>query len=166
VDTFKQLLINNFGSVFAGWRQRLDVGQKGCVTKEELAAVCRELGAQAVNSLWKELDHDGHGRIYLSDLAPEVAGAFQQFEILLLERYGSAWEGWQRCFQKAAPPGMHIGENKFVRQCEELGFRGDAAELFRLLQASPSRKYLIYEDLWSELNPCSPELHSNSTPPM
>lgn len=44
-------------------------------------------------------------------------------------------------------------QKSFVSGCKELGLSSDAAALFKKLLLEPGRHFLVYDDIWVDLNP-------------
>merc|ERR1712217_238323 len=149
----KEMLLIKFGSFFNAWRKHLDVDQNGFVTQKDFSEACRQLGIQKVKQLWNAIDKDGNGQISLIELDAETASAFGEFESLLVEKYGHTKEGWRAVFVDPASDCTRCLKETFVQKCRELGYSGDAGRLFTLVRPDPFRSYLIYEDLWLNLNP-------------
>lgn len=147
---YKKLLKANNGSLFSGWRNELDVDRNGVVTFKDFARACQVRGVKAVPQIWAEFDTNSDGQISLFELDPECSQLFNPFEQLLIENYGSTKEGWREVFDKENI--LRCERDKFVRQCQVLGFQGDANRLFSLLKPEPGRNYLAYDDLWIDSN--------------
>jgi len=92
------------------------------------------------------------GQISFSDFDLETCEMFGSWEESIIEKYGSTLEGWRKCFEQPEPRGPWVEESKFIRQCRELGWSGNARKLFKLVRPEPGRKYLTYEDLWRNMN--------------
>lgn len=148
---FKRALVTKYGSLFGAWRKGLDADQNGVVTNSDFASACRNLGVKAIHTLWAEIDANANGQISLNELDLETAEYFSWLECTLIERYGSAREGWKKVFD--AENSLRCDQEKFVKQCKFLGFEGDAERFFRLLRPEPGRPYLSYQDLWLNLDP-------------
>jgi len=169
----KKALVLRCGSLYSAWRTLLDQDNNGLVSQAEFMIALRELGFKAVQSIWAELvtpeakaDDNSEvkssqanqepaeplAQITFGDFDVETNEMFGSFEASILDKYGGTLEGWQRCFEQPEPRGAWVEESKFIRQCRELGWQGDARKLFKLVRAEPGRKYLTYEDLWRNMN--------------
>eukprot|EP00927_Polykrikos_kofoidii_P059504 TRINITY_DN54653_c0_g1_i1.p1 TRINITY_DN54653_c0_g1~~TRINITY_DN54653_c0_g1_i1.p1 ORF type:complete len:1318 (-),score=202.09 TRINITY_DN54653_c0_g1_i1:132-3737(-) len=151
IDAFKKMLVTKYGSLFAGWRHGLDVDQNGVVTQRDFAQRCQLLGIKAVQRLWNDLDVKRKGQISMLELDEETGQAFASFEKLLIEKYGDCKTGWKKCFDPEKT--VQCDKVRFVKQCQVLGYGGDAERLFKLLRPEAGRPQLTYEDLWLNLNP-------------
>lgn len=146
LDGFKRLLIQKFGSLYAGWRKGLDQDQNGLVTKDDFAKGCRAIGFMGnANSLWKFLDEDSDGIVTLKELDTEVGDAIGGFETLVCEKYGSMIEGWKKALD--ADGNGRLDKEEFVERVKKLGYEGNAAKLFKFLQPEAGRKFITLDDL-------------------
>lgn len=145
---FKLTLLAKFGSLFSAWRKLLDKEQKGVASESNFAEAARAFGVQHVTELWKQLDPKRTGLITLRDFHPESADAFEELQRLLMDKYLSCKDGWQKVFD---PMNIRRCEKEdFVPRATELGYSKDPGRLFELLQ--PQRHYLTYEDIWEDTN--------------
>jgi len=151
VDDFKKMLITKYGSLFSGWRRGLDVDGNGNMTQRDFAFACQHFGIKAVQKMWSDLDVNTTGQITLMDLDPETGEAFATFERLVIDKYGSAKNGWKKGFDVDGT--LRCDQDKFVNQCTAIGYTGNAERLFKLLRPEPGRAYLAYSDIWLHLNP-------------
>lgn len=151
VDGFKNMLSRKYGSLFAGFRKGLDVDQNGVVTQRDFASACQRLGVKVVKALWTELDVNQNGQISLLELDPETSEGFNWLETVLIEKYGTAKDGWKKVFDYDSS--LRCDKEKFVDRCKALEYTGDAERLFKLLCPEPGRVHLSYDDLWLNLNP-------------
>jgi len=151
VDGFRSMLITKYGSLFAAWRKGLDIDMNGVVTQRDFALACQRLGVKAVQTLWTELDVNQNGQIALRELDEETSEGFNQLESLLVEKYGTAKEGWKKVFDYDGS--VRCDKDKFSERCKLLGYAGDGDRLFKLLCPEPGRVHLSYDDLWINHNP-------------
>lgn len=146
LDGFKRLLITKFGSLYAGWRKGLDQDRNGLVTKSDFAQGCRSIGYMGNgNSLWKLLDDNGDGIISLRELDEEVGIAVGNFQDLCIEKYGSMIEGWKKALDSDG--NGRLDKDEFVDRVKKLGYKGNAAKLFKMLQPEAGRKFITLDDL-------------------
>lgn len=157
LEDFKKKLIEKYGSIFAGWRQSMDADHNGLITKKDFATSCRTIGVKVGQTLWAELDANKTGQVRLKDLDKETGEAFAKFEGLLVKKYGNTKTGWLKCIDAQRQKLIEV--ERFKAACEALGYcstnkeEPDAGRLFRLLRPEAARSYLVYEDLWPNLNP-------------
>lgn len=154
IAAFKSMLTTKYGSVFSAWGRVLDTDRNGFMSRNEFTKACQNHGVRAIRRLWMELGEMGDlKRVSFKDLDPETAEAFEEFEKLLILKYGTALQGWRQCFEKPAPANVTVDEEKFVRQCNALGYRGDARMLFKATRPDPGINVRTYEDLWYHAGP-------------
>jgi len=146
LESFKHMLVLKFGSVFSAWRRFLDTDKNGIITQRDFAIACQKLGCKLSRTLWYQLDLDGNGQITLSEAEPEVAAMLEQLEKILVKKYGSCKMGWRRGVDK--DNNIRVDLPRFTENLQALGFEGDCATFFKLLQPEPCRSYLTYEDIW------------------
>eukprot|EP00927_Polykrikos_kofoidii_P040312 TRINITY_DN34492_c0_g1_i1.p1 TRINITY_DN34492_c0_g1~~TRINITY_DN34492_c0_g1_i1.p1 ORF type:complete len:1264 (-),score=148.87 TRINITY_DN34492_c0_g1_i1:23-3382(-) len=157
LDAFKRVLILRYGSLFSAWRKAFDTDDNGVVVQSDWMKACRLLGLSAGSKLWgelvKDLGEEHRGAISLKELDSDLADQFEAFGKLLVKKYGNTREGWRKCFEQAEPRTIRVEELKFVKQCRQLDFCGDASKFFRQLRPEPARLCLIYSDLWPVSDP-------------
>mmetsp|Transcript_63642 Transcript_63642/g.163821 ORF Transcript_63642/g.163821 Transcript_63642/m.163821 type:complete len:1177 (+) Transcript_63642:91-3621(+) len=98
VKGLKTLLVNKFGSLYAGWRKALDLDENGLVTKGDFCKACFELGLKGTQQMWTELNADGNGRLSLKELDPKADEAYTALEKALIEQHGHIRNGWKQTF--------------------------------------------------------------------
>eukprot|EP00451_Oxyrrhis_marina_P019405 CAMPEP_0204351690 /NCGR_PEP_ID=MMETSP0469-20131031/31302_1 /ASSEMBLY_ACC=CAM_ASM_000384 /TAXON_ID=2969 /ORGANISM="Oxyrrhis marina" /LENGTH=777 /DNA_ID=CAMNT_0051338287 /DNA_START=10 /DNA_END=2340 /DNA_ORIENTATION=- len=95
---FKNLLVQQYGSVARAWRMVLDINGVGSVTKTELFRAVHGMGFLGdVRSLWRALDLDGTGVTTLAELAPRTAFLLAKFRRWCIDLHGSCvalFEQW------------------------------------------------------------------------
>mmetsp|Transcript_6314 Transcript_6314/g.15158 ORF Transcript_6314/g.15158 Transcript_6314/m.15158 type:complete len:1113 (-) Transcript_6314:141-3479(-) len=146
LESFKHMLVLKFGSVFSAWRRFLDTDKNGIITQRDFAIACQKLGCKLSRTLWYQLDLDGNGQITLSEAEPEVALMLEQLEKLLVSKYGTCKIGWRKGVDR--DNNIRVDLTRFTESLQALGFEGDCASFFKLLQPEPCRHYLTYEDIW------------------
>merc|ERR1719446_401130 len=151
VEGFKKMLIVKYGSLFAAWRHGLDVDHNGVVTRADFANACRHLGVKSVTGLWKTLDENENGQISLFEIDPDLGRQFETLERLCIEKHGDTKTAWKKVFDKGNS--RRCDKEKFLKGCKELGYPGDAAELYKQVKPECGQPCLTYSDLWLNLNP-------------
>merc|ERR1712048_689789 len=151
IPDFKKMLVQKYGSLFAGWRHGLDVDQNGVVTQKDFSQACNHLGVKAVQKLWAELDANENGQISLMELDLETGEAFTMFERQIIDKHGNCKDGWKKSFDLKGS--VQIDKKQFAAGCKDIGFTGDAERLFQLLKPEKGIRNLTYQDIWLNLNP-------------
>jgi len=149
-DGFNKLIISKYGSLFAAWRNVVDLDRNGIASKKDFFEACRTFGLNGGERLWKEMDLDGKGQITLDEFDAETADMFGEFEDSLMARYAHPREGWKIVFDKTNL--LRCDKAHFIEGCEAIGYTQDAARLFKLLQPDSSRHTLSFDDIWLDLN--------------
>lgn len=143
--SLKAVLVRKFGTIVGAWRNGLDLDGNGKLTFGEFCEALRRLGYTGnLKQLWAELGGN-HSHVTLRMLDPEAHKATKTFRTLLMEKYGSIMKAW-----KDGLDTNHNGtveEHELIERCQELGYEGDAKQLFNYLIGEPSRRFITMADL-------------------
>lgn len=146
LDDLKSLLVSRFGSILSGWQLALDPLAKGKLSFMEFSERLRHVGYLGdLRALWVDLGAKKAGVLRLSDLDPQAEALLSEFREKLGNQHGNMLKAWTSAFD---PQGRGVvGQDRFVTQCNDAGFTGDAAKLFHMLQdkgdgGSSGQKYL------------------------
>eukprot|EP00928_Gymnodinium_smaydae_P031197 TRINITY_DN22975_c0_g1_i1.p1 TRINITY_DN22975_c0_g1~~TRINITY_DN22975_c0_g1_i1.p1 ORF type:complete len:1304 (+),score=175.48 TRINITY_DN22975_c0_g1_i1:55-3966(+) len=145
VDEFKQFIRLQFGSLLAGWRKGLDLDGNERLTFGEFTVAVNRIGLHGdVRGLWSKFDPDNRGHILFGDFDPETASALADLRRRLVGAYGNLLLAWLEGIDTLG--NGCVNERQFVRACRTVGYPGDAARLFRLMQPEKSRTFITLED--------------------
>eukprot|EP00747_Dinoflagellata_sp_TGD_P108845 gnl/TRDRNA2_/TRDRNA2_170538_c1_seq1.p1 gnl/TRDRNA2_/TRDRNA2_170538_c1~~gnl/TRDRNA2_/TRDRNA2_170538_c1_seq1.p1 ORF type:complete len:954 (+),score=191.39 gnl/TRDRNA2_/TRDRNA2_170538_c1_seq1:1-2862(+) len=151
LDGFKKMLVVKYGSLFAAWRHFLDADHNGIVTATDFSIACRKLGVKENRALWKAIDENQNGQISIHELDFDLGEAFEEFENLLIEQYGSTKEGWRKGLDLKGS--LRLEEEDWCKRLRAIGYSKDPLKLYKMLRPEPGRAYLTYDDIWMNLNP-------------
>eukprot|EP00929_Paragymnodinium_shiwhaense_P070802 TRINITY_DN3591_c0_g1_i1.p1 TRINITY_DN3591_c0_g1~~TRINITY_DN3591_c0_g1_i1.p1 ORF type:complete len:1479 (-),score=439.91 TRINITY_DN3591_c0_g1_i1:263-4699(-) len=149
-EGLRRLLRKKFNSMYAAWRQALDLDGNGRLSFGEFCVALRELGYNgSVKSLFKELEKPGTGFIYLEQFCPQTAAELQAYNTLVTRKYGNkltAWfEGMKASAKKGEAPAQ-VDEAQFIAHCQDLGYPYDPKSLFQQLVEEKGRHFLTLKD--------------------
>jgi len=144
-EDFRRILKRLYGSVYAGWVKYLDVTEVGRVPKGEFVNRARAIGVTGhVAALFEEIDVDKKGFITLKDIDPEVSAAVKQFIRCAEAKYVSLEKAWAKAFNVSKR--IVVGQDEFVKGCEDIGYKGDAEKLFEIMRPESGRPFLEIQD--------------------
>jgi len=142
---FRQALAVRCGSLHGAWREFLDPDGNGRVAFGEFSQALQRLGLHGkVKQLWSALDSQKKGHIVFSDLDPKTDRQLKELKGKLIEQHGNILLGWLRGLDTKGLG--RVTEPRFLEACEQLGFSGDAAQFFRVLQPDIHRNFLTLQD--------------------
>jgi len=149
VAGFKIALVNRCGSLWAAWKEHLDLDGNGRLTFGEFTQALSRLAFHGdVKGLWKQLDVRGMGYIVFGDFDKETHDAITELKEKLCKEHGNMLLAWMKGLD--AKGANCVDEVAFVKGCEKVGFVGsddiDAAQLFRLMRPEAGRKFLSLKD--------------------
>eukprot|EP00930_Biecheleria_cincta_P070568 TRINITY_DN58201_c0_g1_i1.p1 TRINITY_DN58201_c0_g1~~TRINITY_DN58201_c0_g1_i1.p1 ORF type:complete len:1469 (+),score=331.35 TRINITY_DN58201_c0_g1_i1:26-4408(+) len=141
----KQLLVRKYGTMPAAWKHGLDPGDNGFVGFVEFCKCCRKVGfIGSPRQIWSELEKDPKGQITMSAFDAQAHAALTEFRQLVLERYGNWLEAWHSF---DANKNGAVDSIEFTEICEDIGYKGDAEQLFEYLLDEPCCDTLTLDDL-------------------
>lgn len=145
LDGVKAFLRRKYGCLATAWKVALDPLRTGQISKEEFCKAFRVIGYRGdIKELWNDLAQTNPNYITLHDFDPIAAHAMWAFWEFLLRSYGTlvlAWQGLDR---------RRIGrleESEFCERLQELGFEGDAHQLFCMLRSGPHKTFITLSDI-------------------
>jgi Ca2+-binding EF-hand superfamily protein len=145
--SLKDHLIRQFGTIFASWRYGLNKHGKGKLGFTEFSETCRSLGFTGnINDLFKVLDTDGRGVITFKEIDKDWFAKLNEFQEKLHERHGTLDKAWQ-VMDSANVKALDF--EKFAKVCTDIGYTGDAKNIFTQLLRDPSKRVLYVEDIES-----------------
>lgn len=134
------------GNIVCGWRNIFDPDQKGRTSKADFFRGCREIGfAGDSRKFWNTLDDDNSGFISLGEIHPQAHIAIESFRKLLDARFGTPAIAWRDFLDKDRSGRLELHE--FVTACAELGYDGDAKQLFIWLRMDHNAKFMSLTDI-------------------
>mmetsp|Transcript_123420 Transcript_123420/g.356800 ORF Transcript_123420/g.356800 Transcript_123420/m.356800 type:complete len:747 (+) Transcript_123420:149-2389(+) len=92
------------GNGVRAWRQGLDPTARFVVTRTGLGRYCRTVNLDIdVNCLWKSLDQDSDGVLFLEEVGKQHAAALARFHCWAHGNFGSCVAAWERLRAMAEP---------------------------------------------------------------
>merc|ERR1719478_408746 len=130
---FKEQLTRKYGNLLRAWNLGLDSDGSGKLSFVEFCNSARAEGfAGNLKALWKEMDADGEGFVTLEEFAPEIAKLINGFKTFLREKHeGSLCKAWKRSLD--LDKSGSISQEELVEAMTKLGWDGDAARVYKLL---------------------------------
>merc|ERR1719353_465222 len=134
-DLKKQLKVI-YGNLWRAWKVVLDLDGSGKLSENEFMKAIRDLGLffGSLPDLWKELQEDGF--ITFDRFAPEDAKELNAFRECLLGKYPSVARAWREGLDTKKTG--RLGKDEFVAAVGALGFAGNAARVYELLDSDNS----------------------------
>jgi len=148
LESLKKLLVRKYGTVSAAWRHCLDQDGNGKLSFAEWSKALRAVGYEGnIKATYKELDDDNSGIVTFGELEPELAERMKDFKLKFFAKYGENWEvAWKAIDENG---NNQLDREEFGVICENIGYEGKAAEMFKELRYDKSRKFLNLEDFKS-----------------
>jgi Ca2+-binding EF-hand superfamily protein len=141
----KRELISRFGSIYAAWRQELDLDGKNRVSFQELCRALRNLGyGGKFKDLWNELDQDKDGFVKLPDLDSKFHEEITSYQALALKKHPHMLAVWSNSLDTTGSG--RVQEATFVKHCKDIGWSGDAHMLFQNLKEDRNRTFMVLSD--------------------
>jgi len=145
--SFKKLLIRKYGSITAAWRHGLDFSGNGKCSFVEFTQACRDMGfngniKQAFADINTSLTMTGI--ITFDQLDKDWFDKLSSFAELLEEKFGDL-AGSIEAFDTNKNNMIEVEEMAAV--CQQIGYTGSPAELFKQLKKDPSRKFVTMDDI-------------------
>jgi Ca2+-binding EF-hand superfamily protein len=145
VAGLRSMLLSRYGTMYAAWRQALDIHEKGQLSFGELCEALRHIGyTGSLKAIFNELDPNKTGFISLKDLDPKQHATIVEYKELVKQKYGNLLSGWVQGIDKNSKG--CTDEAVFTEHCKAIGFPGDAKTLFTCLQSDKKSKYLYLRD--------------------
>mmetsp|Transcript_31299 Transcript_31299/g.89821 ORF Transcript_31299/g.89821 Transcript_31299/m.89821 type:complete len:1481 (+) Transcript_31299:50-4492(+) len=145
LPSLKRMLVNKYGSLSSAWRHGLDLDGNQMITFVEFCKAVRQIGFTGnIKALWVELNADDNNTISLEELDPKAHDVLSQFERHVREVHGGHLEAWRAL---GLPPTSRLDKAKFVKLCQDLGFPGNAHEVYKHLPLEPGKSSLTLADL-------------------
>mmetsp|Transcript_9615 Transcript_9615/g.23616 ORF Transcript_9615/g.23616 Transcript_9615/m.23616 type:complete len:1367 (+) Transcript_9615:133-4233(+) len=154
-ENLKKLLVNKYRTLSLAWKTAFDLQGRGHCGSQEFAKVCRSLGFEGANTVWREVVGSGNDRakvgglLTYADLDPTGAKLIAEFKERMLERYRDFVTAWVVALDLDGSNRVPLEEWTTIL-CHQSTFgdysEADARTLFRLLK-SVDRKYLELRDI-------------------
>ncbi|CAD7927524.1 unnamed protein product [Amoebophrya sp. A120] len=149
-ENLKRLLIKKYRSLSLAWKTAFDVQGRGHCGSQHFAAVCRGLGFEGANSVWREVVQwrSKSGLLTYADLDPEGAQLIYELKARMVDKYRDFVTAWVVGIDMDGS--NRVSEADFVNTVSSGKF-GDFSEvesrqLFRLLR-SADKKFLQLHDI-------------------
>lgn len=142
-EKFRSLLLNTYGNFVRAWREGLDRDHNGVLDYKEFFTACKDVGYGGLpRELWEALDIDQSGAVSLWEIDAPTARHLAELSLAAEKGFGSWEQAWHALFDTKGDDRVKL--TAFVSGCAELGYSGDAEELFFLLDIDRA-KYLTLE---------------------
>jgi len=163
----KRELVKRFGSIFAAWRQGLDLDGNNRISFGEFCIALRNLGYGGnVKDVWTALDQDKDGFIGLAELDPKLAEELGSYRKAALTKYPNMLAVWKESVNRGGSG--HVDEVTFMNHCKEIAWSGCARSLFSNLKEEKMRHFLTLRDYdiraWNALNRGDMDMLSEEKP--
>mmetsp|Transcript_95536 Transcript_95536/g.212502 ORF Transcript_95536/g.212502 Transcript_95536/m.212502 type:complete len:921 (+) Transcript_95536:1-2763(+) len=144
----KRWLVTKYGSLYAAWRQALDLDGNGRLSFGEFCLALREQGYMGnMKATWVALDLDKDGFISLGELDPKTEKDISSYRELVGKKYDNALAAWLQGLAKGGAGGSgHVDFSTFAEHCKDIGFEGDVSTLFENLKNDNSRRFMTLQD--------------------
>eukprot|EP00928_Gymnodinium_smaydae_P078622 TRINITY_DN62735_c0_g1_i1.p1 TRINITY_DN62735_c0_g1~~TRINITY_DN62735_c0_g1_i1.p1 ORF type:complete len:1541 (+),score=406.02 TRINITY_DN62735_c0_g1_i1:121-4743(+) len=147
LQSLRHNLIAQYGSLYDAWREGFKFpDERGKLNFVEFCDVMRNMGYVGnIKALFSELDKDKTEFISLKELDPDVFAKIKTYKELLKKKHGNLAKAWAEALGEANAQGK-VTKNEFLKHVKELGWEGDASDLFKHLQREPRSVFLHLRD--------------------
>jgi Ca2+-binding EF-hand superfamily protein len=143
--SLKEALTRKFGTITAAWRNNLDKGTTGKLSFVVFTKCARDVSFNGnIKACFEEMDDDGSGIITFNEVDHDVCSKLREFHSLLIEKYGSYDEAWRIL---DANGNRMLEQAEVVDLCNDLGYAGDPAFIFKQHKEHQGATYLVCDDL-------------------
>lgn len=144
-NSLKASFIRKYGSITAAWRYGLDFSGNGKVSFIEFSKACREIGFNGnIQEAFKGLNTSKTGIVTFDEMDHEWFQLLSSFRDLLQAKYGDLANS-MKVFDKNGNNMIEVDELEAV--CQDIGYIGEASELFKQLRANPTRRFITMDDI-------------------
>merc|ERR1719421_2729183 len=138
LEEFKGVMTRKYGNLLRAWKLGLDTDGSGKISFVEFCNAARSQGfAGNLKSLWKEMGGADDGFVEMREWAPEIAALMDSFMKCLKDKHGgSLIKAWKESLD--TDKSGRLSKDELVEAMAKLGWDGDAAKVYRLLDYDKS----------------------------
>jgi len=132
-EEWKGVLTRKYGNLLRAWKVGLDSDGSNKLSFVEFCQSARAEGfAGNLKALWKEMGGADDGFVTLEEFAPQIAELMTSFKSFLKEKHeGSLVKAWKQSLD--LDKSGSIKKEELVEAMAKLGWQGDAARVYKLL---------------------------------